>query len=154
VQVADGITLVPTPGWDLTGGALAGETRSPVGTTASTQLVDSGVKFGVQVAPFDGTPSHLLKRIERINADLGSAHGATRRYPVTTRQGAVGVAKDYVGVNKQGSEVVFVLKSRPSESGGQATRVGVEIVVSGPKGAMSRRRDDVVAMIRSVRTTR
>ena len=154
VQVADGITLVPTPGWDLTGGALAGETRSPVGTTASTQLVDSGVKLSVQVAPFHGTPSQLIARIDRINADLGSAHGATRRYPVTTRQGAVGVAKDYVGVNKQGSEVVFVLKSRPSESGGQATRVGVEIVVSGPKGAMSRRRDDVVAMIRSVRTTR
>jgi hypothetical protein len=154
VQVADGITLVPTPGWDLTGGALAGETRSPVGTTASTQLVDSGVKLGIQVAPFHGTPSQLLKRIDQINADLGSAHGATRRYPVTTRQGAVGVAKDYVGVNKQGSEVVFVLKSRPSDSGGQATRVGVEIVVSGPKAAMSRRRDDVVAMIRSVRATR
>jgi hypothetical protein len=28
----------------------------------------------------------------------------------------------------------------------------VEIVVSGPKGSMSRRRDDIVAMIRSIRT--
>jgi hypothetical protein len=154
VQVADGITLVPTPGWALAEGALAGKTRSPIGTTASTQLVDSSVKLSVQTAPFDGTPSQLIERIDQINADLGSAHGATRRYPVTTRQGAVGVAKDYVGVNKQGSDAAFVLRSRSSESGGQATREGVEIVVSGPKGAMSRRRDDIVAMIRSLRTTR
>jgi hypothetical protein len=153
VQIADGITLVPTQGWDLAGGALAGETRSPIGTTASTQLVDGSVKFSVQAAPFDGTPSRLLERIDQINADLGSAHGATRRYPVTTRQGAAGVAKDYVGVNKQGSEAAFVFRARSSESGGQATREGVEIVVSGPKGAMSRRRDDIVAMIRSVGTT-
>jgi hypothetical protein len=153
VQVADGITLVPTPGWELAGGALAGETRSPIGTTASTQLIRGSVKFSVQAAPFKGTPSRLLARIDQINADLGSARGATRRYPVTTRQGAVGVAKDYVGVSKQGSEVAFVLRSRSSDSGGQATREGVEITVSGPKGAMSRRRDDIVAMIRSLRTT-
>jgi hypothetical protein len=153
VQVADGITLVPTPGWELANGALAGETRSPIGTTASTELVDSSVKFSIQAAPFEGTPSQLLERIDQINADLGSARGATRRYPVTTRQGAEGEARDYVGVNKQGSEVAFVLRSRSSDSGGQATREGVDIVVSGPKGAMSRRRDDIVAMIRSVRTT-
>jgi hypothetical protein len=153
VQIADGITLVPTPGWELAGGALAGETRSPIGTTASTELIRSSVKFSVQAAPFEGTPSQLLERIRQINADLGSAHGATRRYPVTTRQGAVGVAKDYVGVNKQASEVAFVLRSRSSDSGGHATREGVEIVVSGPKSAISRRRDDIVAMIRSLRTT-
>jgi hypothetical protein len=154
VQIADGITLVPTPGWDLADGALAGETRSPIGTTTSTQLIDGSVKFSVHAAPFDGTPSQLLERIDQIDADLGSAHGATRRYPVTTRQGARGVAKDFVGVNKQGSEVAFVLGSRSSQSGGQPAGEGVEIVVSGPKGAMSRRRDDVVAMIRSLSTTR
>lgn len=154
VQIADGITLVPTPGWDLADGALAGETRSPIGTTTFTQLVDSSVKLSVHAAPFDGTPSQLLERIDQIDADLGSAHGATRRYRVTTSQGARGVAKDFVGVNKQGSEVAFVLGSRSSESGGQPAGEGVVIVVSGPKGAMSRRREDVVSMIRSLSTTR
>ena len=153
VQIADGITLRPTPGWDLAAGALAGETRSPIGTTAFTQLVDSSVKFSVQAAPFDGTPSQLLERIDQIDAELGSANGATRRYSVTTRQGAKGVAKDFVGVNKQGSEVAFVFGSRSSESGGQPAGEGVAIVVSGPKGAMSRRRDDIIAMIESVRST-
>src|SRR3974390_2187049 len=38
-EVAGGITLVPTAGWDLGTGALAGHTRSPVGDTASTELV-------------------------------------------------------------------------------------------------------------------
>jgi hypothetical protein len=30
--------------------------------------------------------------------------------------------------------------------------VGVEVVASGPDGAISRRRDDILAMIRSIRT--
>jgi hypothetical protein len=38
-QIAEGITLVPTPGWNLASGALVGDTRSPVGSTGTTQLV-------------------------------------------------------------------------------------------------------------------
>jgi hypothetical protein len=149
--IADGITLAPTPGWDLASGALAGHTRSPVASTATTELVDGSVDFDVQAAPFAGTPSALLSRVNKINADLEHARGSdaatSDRYAVTTRQGAVGVAEDFVSVDKQGSIVAFVLRSR-----GQSTGEGVEIVVSGPKGSMSRRRDDIVAMIRSIRT--
>ena len=61
--IADGITLVPAPGWNLASGALLGRTRTPVGGTATTQLVDGSVRFDVQAAPFDGTPSALLGRI-------------------------------------------------------------------------------------------
>jgi hypothetical protein len=145
-QVADGITLVPTPGWNLASGALVGRARTPVGTTASTQLVNGGVEFNAQAAPFAGTPQGLLRRVNRIRADLGRARAATNRYRVTTRQGAVGVAEDFAGVNRQGTIAAFVFRSR-----GQSSREGVEIVVSGPTGAMSRRRDDIVAMIRSIR---
>jgi hypothetical protein len=157
--VADGITLVPAPGWNLASGALAGQTRSAVGSTGTTELVDGSVDFDVQAAPFAGTPSALLSRINRINADLEHARGGTAatsdRYAVTTRQGVVGVAEDFVGVERQGSIAAFVFRPRTqsSESGGQSTREGVEIIVSGPKGSMSRRRDDVVAMIRSLRVT-
>src|SRR5206468_2489459 len=49
-EVADGITLVPTPGWDLATGALVGRTRSPVGSAATTQLIDGSVNFEVQTA--------------------------------------------------------------------------------------------------------
>jgi hypothetical protein len=150
-EVAAGITLVPTPGWDLAGGALVGHTRSPVSTTAATQFIDGSVNFDVRAAPFDGTASALLTRVNDINADLDHARGSgastTNRYLVTTRQGGAGVAEDFVGVDRQGSIVAFVFKS-PGQSIGE----GVEIVVSGPKGAISRRRDDIVAMIRSVRT--
>jgi hypothetical protein len=55
VQIADGLTLVPAPGWALAGGALVGETRSTVGTTVDTQLVEGGVELDVQAAPFKGT---------------------------------------------------------------------------------------------------
>jgi hypothetical protein len=155
--IADGITLVPTPGWNLANGALTGRTRSPVGSTGTTQLVDGSVGFDVQAAPFAGTPSALLSRINKINADLEHARGRTAatsdRYAVTTRQGVVGVAEDFVSVEKQGSIVAFVFRprTRSTRSRGQATSEGVEIVVSGPKGSMSRRRDEIVAMIRSIR---
>ena len=42
-QVADGLTLVPRPGWQLASGALVGHTRSPVGSTAATELVNGSV---------------------------------------------------------------------------------------------------------------
>jgi hypothetical protein len=149
-EVADGITLVPTPGWDLATGALVGHTRSPVGSTATTQLIDGSVNFEVRAAPFDGTASMLLTRINEINADLDHARGSgaamSDRYVVTTREGVVGAAQDFVGVDKQGSIVAFVFRSR-----GRSTGEGVEIVVSGPNGPVSRRRDDIVAMIRSIR---
>jgi hypothetical protein len=156
-EIADGITLVPTPGWDLASGALAGHTRSPVGSTGTTELVDGSVDFEVQAAPFAGTPSALLSRINKINSDLEHARGRAAamsdRYAVTTRQGVVGVAEDFVGVEKQGSIVAFVFRppTRSTASRGQSTREGVEVVVSGPKGSISRRRDDIVAMIRSIR---
>jgi hypothetical protein len=155
-ELADGITLVPSSGWELATGALVGHARSLVGSTATTELVDGSVSFSLQAAPFDGTPSALLTRVNQISADLHHARGraaeTTHRYAVTTRQGSVGVAEDFVGVARQGSVVAFVFTSRGPSSQGQPTREGLEIVVSGPSGPISRRRDDIVAMIRSIRT--
>ena len=148
-ELADGITLVPAAGWDLTNGALLGHTRSAVGTTASTELADDSVSFGVQTAPFAGTPAALLSRVDEISAKLHHSRGSTggtRRYAVTTRQGAVGIGEDFAGVTKQGSVVAFVFNSR-----GRPTGEGLELVVSGPRGQISRRRADIVAMIRSIR---
>jgi hypothetical protein len=154
--IADGITLVPTPGWQLASGALVGRTRSAPASTATTQLVDGAVSLFVRAAPFSGTPSSLLTRVDRINARLhharGRAAGRTGRYAVTTRQGVAGVGEDFVGVAREGSVVAFVFRSRRAAIGahGRAGE-GVEIVVSGPSGSMSRRRDDIVSMIRSLR---
>ena len=67
-EIADGLTLVPATGWDLATGALVGHTRSPVGTTATTEVVDGSVEVQVQTAPFDGTPSALLTRVNKIDA--------------------------------------------------------------------------------------
>lgn len=150
-ELAAGITLVPPAGWDLAMGALVGHTRSVVGNTATTELVDGGVKFRVQAASFAGTPSALLRRVRKISAELNHARGSsatTPTYTLRTRQGAIGVGQDLVGVSRQGSVVAFVFRLR-----GQTTGEGLEIVASGPKGPISRRRDDIVAMIRSIRTT-
>lgn len=150
-EIAGGITLVPAAGWDLASGALLGKTRSQVGDTATTELVNGAVRVYVQAAPFAATPSALLQRVKTISAELDHTRGsgsATRTYSVRTRQGGVGVGQDLVGVSRQGSVVAFVFRSR-----GRTAREGVEIVASGPKGLMSRHRDDIVAMIRSVAAT-
>jgi hypothetical protein len=151
-EIAQGITLVPASGWDLASGALVGEARSAVGTSATTELVHGSVTFFVQAAPFDGTPSALLTRINEINDNLhrarGRAAGTTGRYDVETRQGAVGKAEDFVGVARQGTVVAFVFKPRTQSLRSQSE--GLEIVAAGPIGEISRRRDDIVAMIRSI----
>ena len=156
-QLADGLTLAPAVGWDLATGALVGETRSPVGTTATTEVVDGGVELQVQAAPFDGTPSALLTRVEEIEGDLARVQGGvaatTPRYAVRTRHGAVGVAQDFVGAHKQGTIVAFVFRPRARSAGtrGEAAGEGVVAVAAGPAGSISRRRDELVAMIRSIR---
>jgi hypothetical protein len=150
-ELAGGITLVPTPGWDLATGALLGHTRTPVGDSSTTELVDGGVDFEAQAAPFSGTPSALLTRVNAINAKLDHERGsgnASHSYAVRTREGAVGVGEDFVGVSRQGSVVAFVFRLR-----GQTVGEGVEIVVAGPSGPISRVRDAVVAMVRSIRAT-
>jgi hypothetical protein len=149
VELAAGITLVPTPGWDLASGVVAGTARTPVGSTNTTELVHGSVDLSVQAAPFAGTASSLLTRINRIDDELERARGRTAamtgRYAVTTRQRGVGVGEDFVSTTRQGSVVAFVFKQ------GRAPREGVEVLVSGPIGAMARRRGDVVSMIRSIR---
>lgn len=156
VRLAAGLTLVPAASWALASGSIVGVTRSPIGGTATTELVRGSLRFYVRAAPFEGTPSSLLTRIDEIDAHLHHARGRaaeTGRYPVTTRQGIVGVAEDFVGVAREGSVIAFIFKplmAAPSQ-GRQRTREGVEVVVSGPPDAMSRNRDDIVAMIRSIR---
>jgi hypothetical protein len=154
-EVAAGITLVPTPGWDLASGALVGKARSAIGSTASTQLLDGSTELSLQAAPFEGTPSQLLTRINKINDDLhhasGRDSGMTRRYTVTTRQGAVGVAENFVGVARQGTVIAFVFNVRGQQGG--AIREGVEVVAAGPTEAVARLRDDIVAMIESIRVS-
>lgn len=156
VELADGITLVPAASWDLSTGALVGHARSDVGSTATTMLVDGGVNFDVQTAPFTGTPAALLGRVNQISDELhharGSAAATSHDYPVTTSQGIEGVGEDFVGVDDQGSVVAFVTRSAARSAQGQATSEGTEVVVSGPKGTITRRRGEIVAMIRSIRT--
>jgi hypothetical protein len=156
VVLADGITLAAASGWDLASGALEGDTRSSVGSTAGTELVDGGVELSVQAAPFDGSSSALLTRIDRINADLSRARGRTAattdRYAVTTRQGVRGVGEDFVGPTRQGSVVAFVFPSSATADGTEASAgEGVAVIVSGPKDQVARRRREIVAMIRSIR---
>jgi hypothetical protein len=154
IRLAAGVTLIPAAHWNLASGSIAGETLSPIGSTAATELVRGALRFSVEAAPFAGTPSSLLTRINEIDANLADAKGRaaemTGRYAVTTRQGIVGVAEDFVGVAREGSVVAFVFNTRASAPASPRTREGIEVVVSGPPDALSHNREDIVAMIRSI----
>jgi hypothetical protein len=132
-----------------------GDTRSSVGSTVGTRLVDGGVSFSVEAAPFDGDASALLTRIEEINADLNRVRerlaATTDRYAVTTRQGVTGVGEDFVGATRQGSVVAFVFDVPGTGDRSETGSEGLALVVSGAKGPIARHRDDIVAMIRSIR---
>jgi hypothetical protein len=95
-----------------------------------------------------------LTRINKINDDLHNARrdaGMTQRYAVKTRQGVVGVAENFVGVERQGSVVAFVFRV-PGQHG-RSIREGVEVVAAGPTDAVARLRDDIVAMIESIKAS-
>jgi hypothetical protein len=149
VDLADGrLTFVPAPGWNLAEGALLGRTRSGVSTTSATQLVDGDADFSVKVGPFDGTPSSLLTRVNQIDGGHDDSRGAGAsgaRYTVMTADGAVGVAEGFTGLQTQGVIVAFVFEV-PG-----AGRLGVQVVASGREDSLATRRNDIVAMIRSVR---
>jgi len=155
VRLAEGITLIPAARWDLASGSIAGGTRSPIGSTAATELVKGGLRLSLEAAPFAGTPSSLLTRIDEIDANLADAKGRaaemTDRYAVTTRQGVVGVAENFVGVAREGSVIAFVFHPVARSVTAPRTGEGVEVVVSGPADAISRNREDIVGMIRSIR---
>jgi hypothetical protein len=61
------------------------------------------------------------------------------------------VAEDFVGVAREGSVIAFVFNPVAQSPTSPRAREGVEVVVSGPPDAISRNRDDIVAMIRSIR---
>jgi hypothetical protein len=149
-ELANGITLPAAPGWDLARGALVGHARTPLGSTASTELVNGSIDLLVRVAPFAGTPRALLARVNAISSKFHHARGASARtasYRVTTRQGVVGVGENFAGVTKQGSVIAFVFASRRLPA-----REGVEVLVSGPQDTMARRRGEIVAMITGIRS--
>ena len=73
-EIADGVTLVPTPGWELTTGALVGHTRSPVGSTATTELVDGSVRFVRAGGP-----------VRRDTVGVAQADGRDQRRPRCAR---------------------------------------------------------------------
>jgi hypothetical protein len=156
VRLAAGISLVPAAKWDLASGSIAGHTRSPIGDTAGTELVRGSVRFFVEAAPFAGTPASLLTRIDEIDAHLhnqrGRAAEMTPRYAVTTRQGVVGVARNFVSLARQGSVIAFIFRPvlQSTAKTRQRIREGVEVLVSGPPDEMSSNRNDIVAMIRSI----
>jgi hypothetical protein len=62
-----------------------------------------------------------------------------------TADGAVGVAEGFTGLQTQGVIVAFVFEV-PG-----AGRLGVQVVASGREASLATRRNDIVAMIRSVR---
>jgi hypothetical protein len=146
------LTFVPAPGWNLEEGVRVGGTRSGTSGTSTTVLTAGDVLLAVEVAPFDGTPAALLTRVDELNDDLDDARGlgvSGDRFTLRTDAGAVGVAESFTGLKRQGTLAAFVV-GLPGRTGRTAS-AGVTVLTAGSEGALATRRDDIDAMVRSIR---
>lgn len=153
IDMAEGrLTFVPVPGWNLEDGVRVGGTRSTVPGSSMTVLSAGDVRLTVQAGPFDGTPAALLTRLDELNDDVDDARGlgaSGDRFTVRTDGGVVGVAESFTSLERQGTIAAFVFAV--PDRAGTTKRTGVEVVAVGSKSALAARRDEIDAMVRSIR---
>lgn len=125
-----GVTFTPADSWSI-------DLDNTGGTT--TTLVQGAAIFSIRTGTWSGT---LDEFIEEVNSEVEDRfdyriHGG--QSSVMTTQGVTGIGEAFLGAVEDGRLYGFV------EDG-----VGVEVVASGPSGAVSARLDDVEAMVVSI----
>lgn len=147
LDLSGGVTVTPVPGWNLEAGLRTTDdvASGGQGTNAKTTLVNGGVTFSIVNGPFDGTPSQLLRQINKNNdqiKDNQGFHVTSPKATVTTSTGEEGVIESYTGTATEGIVAAFVIDG-----------VGIEITAVGPPGAVEDQVRDVATMIDSISTT-
>lgn len=137
-----GVTFVPATGWGIVKGTLTTDSTRSGAKSPTAIVVNGGVTFRVEQAPFTGTPNQLLTVINRTTASLrdnDGFHATGERATVTTNQGEEGVGEEFTGTDSTGVLVAFVFDG-----------TGVKVTAVGPQGAVEEQVQDVAAMIGSI----
>lgn len=144
LDLSNGITITPVPGWNLERGLRTNDEVASGGqsSNAATVLVSDGVVFTIVNGPFDGTPSQLLRQINKNNSQIKDNQGFHVTSPqstITTSTGEQGVIESYTGTATEGIVAAFVIDG-----------VGIEITAVGPSGTVEEQVREVATMIDSI----
>lgn len=142
MELADGVTFVPEPGWGITDGVRRGnEPASGYPNTAT--VVNGDASLSVGVVPFQGDAdaalTQLEERVRRAEPDGAEATTGTRA-PLTTDQGVQGRTVDLTDAVAHKVLAAFVIDG-----------FAVKAVAIEPLLATSSDRDIANRMITSIR---
>jgi hypothetical protein len=146
------LTFVPAKDWNLESGVRLGTIRSTVPAGSKTVLTNGETVVTVATGKFSGTPTELLRQVNKINKQLDALEGlgaSSKRVSVTTRSGIVGVLDAYTTLERKGIVAAFVVPVPNQDAA--PTSVGVEIVAVGSADSLKRDVDEIGEMIESLR---
>lgn len=142
MELADGVTFVPEPGWGITDGVRRG--NEPAGGYPTTATVVNGdASLSVGVVAFSGDAdaalNQLEERVQRTEPD-GADPTTSPRAPLTTDQGVQGRTVDVTDATAHKVLAAFVIDG-----------FAVKAVAIEPLLATSSDRDIANRMINSIR---
>lgn len=137
MQVADGITFVPEPGWGINAGVRRGD-EPATGYPATATVVDGDTSLTVTTAGFDGDANDLLTSIAQSQGFDDTP--ATDRSTLVTEAGHAGVSVEVADTSAQQVLAAFVFDG-----------TGVQVVATTPPAATNLDRQAVTRMIASIR---
>ncbi len=142
LQLADGLTFAPATGWNVEKGFRTGSAAAV--SYGAAVLNDDGVTFSVLPGAFSGSPTELLKQIDKVTSSTG--HDDTFKVSgdpttISTDAGEVGVLQTYSSVLGDGIIAAFVIDG-----------TGLQVKAYGPPDQMTAASDEIRAMIASIST--
>jgi hypothetical protein len=144
IQVTDEVSFAPAAGWGLISGLRTTDRTSSGQTSApAVSLVDGGVQFVIVPGTWDGTPRELLDQITKITTTTEGGDAveiSSRTVAIQTATGVDGVAEGFRSPRSEGIIAALVFGDE-----------GLRIQAVGPPGEVSRKSDEIVRMVESVR---
>lgn len=137
------ITFTPTTGWQVESGFRA-PASGAADRSGPAAVTSGGVTVALTPDAFDGTPSALLKQVQKVTSATDDPTFRIDDEPttLTTTSGETGVLQTYSSVRGDGLIAAFVIGDE-----------GIEVTAYGPPAAMRTAAHDIRAMVLSIRTT-
>lgn len=146
LRVTRTVSMTPPVGWNVESGVRVDEDSVVADDTPpAVTLTQGGVTVTMRAGDWDGTSEKLLTQITKVTTTMGGGESiqvTAQTHTIRTDQGAPGVAEGYTSPRVTGVIAAFVFGDK-----------GVEIQVTGTVEEMSRRSEEITAMVASLNDT-
>lgn len=136
MQVGDGITFAPEPGWGIEAGVRRGD-RPATGYPDVATLIEGDASLTITAVDFDGDANDLLTSLEQSQGVDDTS--ADNRVTVLTEEGHPGVSVEVADTVSQQLLAAFVFDG-----------TGVQVVATTPPAATNTDLDAVARMMSSI----